>query len=124
MKAILTALLLVMGVALTGCQRSSEDTSRPEAPPTEAPAEPAAEASPDSTAETAEIGVSECDSYLERMTACIEQMPEEAQVAARSGLTQSKAAWRQAAATEAGRTALAQSCKAALDALAQNPMCD
>ena len=78
---------------------------------------PAASATPASTTSSgAEFGVPECDDYLKKYVACIDKLAPAAQAAARQALDQSKAAWKQAAATEQGKAALGATCKAASDA--------
>ncbi len=70
-----------------------------------------------------EIGVAECDEYVTKMRACLDKMPAEAKGASQGAFDQSIAAWKQAASNEASRAGLATACKAALDAVSQNPMC-
>jgi hypothetical protein len=85
------------------------------------PPPPAASAAPASTASSSapgEFGVAECDDYMKKYLACIDKLAPTAQTAARQALDQSRAAWKQAAATEQGKAALATSCKAASDAAA------
>ena len=70
-----------------------------------------------------EIGVTECDAYLTRMTACLDKLPETARARARLSLDHDRTAWKDNAATDAGRKALAQTCRVQLEALTQNPSC-
>jgi hypothetical protein len=81
---------------------------------------PSASATPASTASSgpAEFGVPECDDYLKKYEACIDKLAPAAKDAARQAIDQSRAAWKQAAATEQGKAALATTCKAASDAAA------
>lgn len=89
------------------------------APATSSTPSASASAAPASTASAgAEFGVTECDTYLKKYAACIDKLAPAAQGAARQALDQSRAAWKQAAATEQGKAALATSCKAASDAAA------
>src|SRR5688572_21067022 len=69
------------------------------------------------------VGVAECDDYLTKMEACLGKMPAEAKAAQEQAFKQSREAWKQAAATPQGKDGLKTTCKASLDALAQNPMC-
>ena|SRR5688572_22174059 len=69
------------------------------------------------------VGVAECDDYLKKMEACLGKMPAEAKAAQEQAFKQSRDAWKQAAATPQGKEGLKTTCKASLDALAQNPMC-
>src|SRR5262245_61789247 len=70
-----------------------------------------------------DIGVAECDDYVAKMRACLDKMPAEAKGPSQSAFEQSITAWKQAASNEASKPGLATACKAALDAIAQNPMC-
>lgn len=69
------------------------------------------------------IGVAECDRYLEKYEACLAKMPPAAMHAVQEALKAQRAGFKQVATMPEGRAALAASCKMALDALAQNPMC-
>ena len=104
MKKVLVALMLGMGLAAlsAGCGKSDGD---------------GAAASGD------KIGVAECDDYITKYTACIGKMPAAAKTASESSMKQMHDAWKAAAATPAGKDGLKTGCKAALDGLAQNPMC-
>ena len=70
-----------------------------------------------------DIGVQECDDYLKKMESCLGKMPAEVRSSTEASFKQTRDAWKQAAGTEAGKSGLKQGCQAALDALAQNPMC-
>lgn len=69
------------------------------------------------------VGVSECDEYLKQMEACLGKMPAESKAAQEQAFKQSREAWKTSAATPQGKEGLKITCKASLDALAQNPMC-
>lgn len=107
MAKIFVAALLILGLGVVGCSKG--DTG--------------AAGGTETAAQGGSVGVPECDQYLAKMASCIDKMPAEARGAAKDGLEQSKAAWKQAAGTDVGKQALATSCKSALDALSQNPMC-
>jgi protocatechuate 3,4-dioxygenase beta subunit len=69
---------------------------------------------------TGSVGVPECDYYLARYQACIEQLiPEAGKQAMRSGMDQTREAWRKVAVTAEGRAALAVACKTAREAAAK-----
>ena len=69
-----------------------------------------------------DFGVPECDQYFKKYLACIDsKVPESARAQVRQGLDQSRAAWRQAASTPAGKAALAQGCTQATQ-MAQQAM--
>lgn len=58
-----------------------------------------------------DFGVPECDAYMKKYVACIDgKVPEAARAMLKQGLDQTKAAWKQAAATPAGKASLAQAC--------------
>jgi hypothetical protein len=63
-----------------------------------------------------EIGVAECDEYLSKVEACInERVPEDAKAMQRQSIEQVRNQWRQAATDATARAGLATGCKAALD---------
>jgi len=75
---------------------------------------PAAAAAP---ATTADFGVPECDEYLAKYAACVDsKVPEGIRGTVRQQIDQTKAAWKQAAATPQGKAGLALGCKQAMDA--------
>jgi hypothetical protein len=59
------------------------------------------------------IGVKECDDYMKKWNDCYKDPAMKA--AAKPGLDQTVAAWKQAAATPQGKAGLATSCKMMLD---------
>ncbi|MBL9024610.1 MAG: hypothetical protein JNL21_20610 [Myxococcales bacterium] len=70
------------------------------------------------------IGVKECDEYMDLFKKCIDKVPAEGKAAMQQGYDASVKAWKDAAAQGGpAKDALAQGCKAALDAMAQNPAC-
>ncbi len=73
---------------------------------------------PASTTASTDFGVAECDNYFKKYLACVDKLAPAAQTQARQALEQSRTAWKQAASTEQGKAALAQTCKAASDAAA------
>jgi hypothetical protein len=87
--------------------------------PTDAPAPaamPADAAAPAAAPAAASVGVAECDDYLTKISACLnDKVPEAQRAAFQSGLDQSRNAWAQPAATPQGKAALATACKTALD---------
>jgi len=120
-----------MFIVAAGCDEKKE--APPAAPPAAAPAPaaappaaaPAAPAADTAAAPAAggEIGVAECDDYLKKMEACMGKMPAATKTAMEQGFKASKDAWKQAAATPAGKDSLKTACKAAADAMAANPAC-
>lgn len=88
------------------------------APPPAASSTPAASTTPASASPSAEFGVAECDDYVKKYLACLDRMSSSARTQARQAFDQTRDTWKQAAATEMGRAALATTCKAASDAAA------
>lgn len=124
MKKLMTfTFAAAVGVSFLGCSKSEE--KKPEAAPAAAKPEEkkAAEAAPANPAAGGDVGVAECDDYIKKMEGCMGKMPAEAKTAMEQGFKQSKDAWKQAAATPQGKEGLKTACKAALDALANNPAC-
>jgi hypothetical protein len=111
MVRVRSMVVFVIGLACYACGGNA-------APPPATSSTPSASATPASTTSAAEFGVTECDDYIRKYSACIDKLAPAAQAASRQALEQSRAAWKQAAATEQGKAALASSCKAASDAAA------
>jgi hypothetical protein len=62
------------------------------------------------------IGVAECDEYIQKYEACINsKVPESARSMVKSNLDTMRTAWKKAAETPQGKSALAQGCKTALE---------
>jgi hypothetical protein len=109
MKKLPCLALFLGAIALAACGGGE---SKP------APASNAASSAPAANAPAAagDIGVAECDDYIKKYDACIDgKVPESARATVRQALDQTKAAWRQAAATPQGKAGLAAGCKTALD---------
>ena len=63
-----------------------------------------------------EIGVPECDEYLRKYEACLnEHVPEASRAQLRSAFEQTRNSWRQAASTPQGKAGLSAGCKQMLD---------
>jgi len=108
----LLAAVLVAGVASAACSGGGSEKAPPSSAAAQAPATAAA-----ARAGTAEFGVPECDEYISKYLACIDsKVPEAGRAMARQALDQTKAQWKQAASTPAGKSGLATGCKAATDA--------
>ena len=115
MVRVCTVAVFVSALACSACGGNATPppatTSTASAPATPASASSGASA-------VSEFGVPECDTYIKKYSACIDKLAPAAQGASRQALDQSRAAWKQAAATEQGKAALGASCKAASDAAA------
>ena len=67
------------------------------------------------------IGVAECDQYLTAYESCLkDKVPAAARDMMKTSFENTRASWRQAAATPEGRAGLATACKAARDAARQS----
>jgi hypothetical protein len=96
---------VVLTIACGEAQAPAKTAPAAAAPAAAAPAAPAA-------AGGAEFGVKECDDYLAKYVACVDsKVPEAARAALRQSLDQTKAQWKQAAATPQGKDALATACR-------------
>ena len=123
---IVSLLASTMFLVAAGCDEKKADAPAAAAPAAAAPtaaAATAAAAAPAAAAAGSDIGVVECDDYLKKMEACLGKMPAASKAAMEQGFKASKDAWKQAAATPAGKEGLKTACKAASDAMASNPMC-
>ncbi len=69
------------------------------------------------------VGEADCDAYVTNMRACIAKLPEADRAPKEKVLEASLATWRDQAARPETRANLKTTCKAALDALASNPLC-
>ncbi|MBN2369126.1 MAG: hypothetical protein JXO72_01420 [Vicinamibacteria bacterium] len=73
-----------------------------------------------SAASAGEIGVPECDEYLDKYQACIEdKAPEAVRTSLVQALDQTRAGWKKAAATTQGKEGLAMACKQAQETARQ-----
>ncbi len=67
------------------------------------------------------IGVTVCDTYLEKYEQCVSgKVPEAARVQMKVAMDATRLAWKKAAETSAGREGLAKACQIALDAAKKN----
>ena len=127
----LPVIMALLGILALGCKKKDETAAAP-ADETAAAAEKAAAAEPakeeaqkeepkaEAAAEADSVGVPECDEYLTKYEKCIKgNVPETNRAAMEKGITQMRAAWRQAAQTEDGKQNLANACKSALDSAKQ-----
>jgi hypothetical protein len=81
-----------------------------------APADKPADKPAAAPAAGGDIGVAECDDYIKKMNDCSGKMQPEAAGPMKESMETMKKAWRDAASTPEGKTALASGCKQALDA--------
>jgi hypothetical protein len=115
MKLNVLFLAAVATLALAAC-KPADKPADPVAPATEAaataPAADATVAAPAADTVNAGTGVPECDTYLEKVYACIsDKVPEAQRDMMKQAIEQSKTSW--SAVTD--KTALAAQCKTAMD---------
>ncbi|HSX60847.1 MAG TPA: hypothetical protein VLF18_11660 [Tahibacter sp.] len=110
-------------LVLAACQKQPEPAKPATTPaPATAPATPPPAAAPatpppTTTAAVDSVGVPECDNYITKYMACVSgKVPEASRAQLQASLDQMRTAWKQAAATDAGKASLAQACTAANDA--------
>lgn len=110
------ALLILSGLLITACDKKADAPAEAAAPAeVTAPAQtaPAEEAAPVTEAaplETSgEIGIAECDDYIEKYRACMNKMPAEGRAAYQQGLDQMVESWKSIPAE--ARSSLAEGCK-------------
>jgi hypothetical protein len=133
MKTMFLAAAIVC--ALAACKKDDAASADPAATPAAtdtpaadpaatAPADPAvdpAAAAPTDTAaapaaDAMATGVAECDDYLTKYMACInDKVPEAARASMQTSMDQMREGWKTAAAAPGGKEALAQACKTASD---------
>jgi len=105
-----SGMLAALTLGLLACGGTSQSTSKPADKP----------AATTATVAKGDFGVPECDEYMSKYLACIDgKVPEASRAMMRQGIDQTKAAWKQAAATPEGRQGLAMSCKAASEGAKQ-----
>jgi hypothetical protein len=102
----------------TATETKTETETAPAADTAAKPAEgtEAAPAAGDTVAAAGDIGVAECDEYIQKMSECSTKMAPEAAGPMKESMETMKKAWKDAASTPEGKTALASGCKQALDA--------
>ncbi len=64
---------------------------------------------------SSDIGVPECDTYMEKYEQCLEHAPNEKQKALKENLDRTRSAWKALASNPGVRPGLAQSCNLAYD---------
>lgn len=120
-KTIFLAAAIVCALAACKKDEAPVDAAAPAdttATPTDAvPAtDPAVVAPADATLTADSTGVKECDDYLTKYAACLnDKVPEASRAAMQQGIDQMRTSWKEAAATPEGKMGLAQACTAASD---------
>lgn len=118
-KSLILVFCLVTGLLLLACAPSEPTTNSTNA---NAATTPAA-ASPAATVAASgdKIGVTECDTFIERYEACVrDKVPEVARAQFNSTLAQWRKSWRDLAANPQTRATLAQACKTQIEAARQS----
>ncbi|OLE54926.1 MAG: hypothetical protein AUG51_06210 [Acidobacteria bacterium 13_1_20CM_3_53_8] len=130
-KILSLALGLAFAFALQGCSSSSDNTGNTATGSNATKTTTTNSATTTSSPTTAStqtasttggsIGVPECDEYITKYEACINQhVPEAQRAQMRAAFEQARNGWKQAAATPQGKAALAQSCKQMMDTAKQS----
>jgi hypothetical protein len=71
----------------------------------------AASGAASATAKASEVGIPECDQFLNKYYACVDsKVPDSVKPTLKQSIEQTKAAWKQAAATPQGKAGLKQAC--------------
>jgi threonine dehydratase len=119
MKTMFLAAAIVCALAACKKDVAPTDATVPAdtaAVDTAVPATDPAVVAPDATLTADGTGVKECDDYLTKYTACLnDKVPEASRAAMQQGIDQMRASWKEAAATPAGKAGMAQACTAAAD---------
>jgi hypothetical protein len=92
---------------------AAKPADKPAAAPADKPADKPAAAP---AAAGGDIGVAECDEYIKKMSDCSGKLQPEAAGPMKESMATMQKAWKEAASTPEGKTALASGCKQALDA--------
>ena len=113
-KAQVLLVMLIAIMALLGCKKLKEMTGGGDESKSGDKSSGSAAASGDS------IGVPECDEFITKYEKCItDSVPAAAQESLKQSMKQMRDGYKQAASTEAGKKALAQSCKQSLETTKQ-----
>ena len=100
-------LMLVLIFALAACQQQPSPAASQTDKPSAVVATPAA----------GDIGIPECDDYLNKYQACVlTKAPASARATLKQSLDQTRTVWRTASATPSGKAGLAAACKQAREA--------
>lgn len=124
---LVLAALAVLGLVFGGCKKDkppqdqpppADEAKKPEPPPPDEAKKPEPpppdEAKEEGKGEPAAdgVGVPECDDFLKKYESCVgSKVPEAARATFAKAVGQWRDAWKKAAGTEAGKKALAASCK-------------
>jgi hypothetical protein len=99
-----------------GAAKPAGGDTKAAAPAGDKAAAPAGDKAAAPAASGGDIGVAECDDYIKKMSDCSSKMQPEAAGPMKESMETMKKAWKDAASTPEGKTALASGCKQALDA--------
>jgi curli biogenesis system outer membrane secretion channel CsgG len=111
----LLIMAFVCAAILVGCNKTDDNTNMGNTNKAPSMSTPATTA-PVSTGD--KIGVPECDEYIAKYEACAGKVPEAGRAAYKSGLEQTRSAWKKLAANPATKGSLAAACKQAAEAQA------
>lgn len=115
MKSILrlftvSAMALALAIGFSACGGANTTTEKKTDNKAATDTKPAENAAADS------IGVPECDEYIKKYEMCLNsKVPEAARAGLKTSFEQTRKAWKDAAASPQGKSALATGCKTALE---------
>src|SRR5262245_27689385 len=110
-KQFILMLSVICALVLIGCSKSATETNRNAASSTTSP-KPAASAPSTATASGEKIGVAECDEFITKYDACVnDKVTEAARAQYRQSIEQWRNSWRTLAANPQTRATLADACK-------------
>jgi len=111
--------VMVVGIALMACKKG-EDEEKSGDKTEESKSGDEGEKKEGASASGDKIGVAACDEFLEKYEKCVmDKVPDAQKEMMKGSIKQWREAWKQAAATPAGKTALESSCKQTLEAQKQ-----
>src|SRR5215831_209923 len=99
--------------AKTDTAAKPADKAAPAAPAGDKAAAPAGDKAAAPAPAGGDIGVAECDEYIKKMSECAGKLQPEAAGPMKESMETMKKAWKDAASTPEGKTALASGCKQA-----------
>ena len=118
---VICAAFLLASCTMTDSNSNSSSNSNNANSTKPADSKPADTKPGDTTASSGDIGVPECDAYIKKYEACLnDKVPAQARDMMKSSFEQARNSWREAAKTPQGKEGLAAACKQATDAAKQS----
>ena len=115
-KQFVVVLCVMTSLLLIGCGRSEVDTNRNANLGATTTPKPAGTPATTSTASSTAIGLPECDEFITKYEACVnDKVPEAARAQYRTSIEQWRNSWRQLAANPQTKATLADACKKTIE---------